>query len=247
MRSNKLLWPLIGSVLTGSAIFAGIALFFNIPGVAVMGVALSGGGLGWWILLTQQRTQYRQQCFFMEVDFYQQVLALFKHHPKIMYAFTESRHLVNGEFALQLELWIDDLREGRPLGASARRFLDHHPHFVVGNLIQLMVAVELYGTLDYGASLDIIQDDLEEWIEDTVLIKQQERQQRNRIAILCVFSLIIAYFSQSMLASSGVDSQQALTSGALVVFIAMIQATLGATQWILSLPWVESSEEVWRS
>lgn len=247
MRRNRLSWPFIGAALTSAVIFAGIALFFNLPAIAVVGIAISGGGLGWWILLTQQRTQHHQQSFFMEVDFYQQVLALFKHHPKILYAFTESRHLVGGEFAQQLELWIDDLREGRALGVSARRFLDQHPHFVVGNLIQLMVAVELFGTVDYGVSLDIIQDDLEEWIEDTVLVKQQERQQRNRIAILCVFSLIIAYFSQSMLASSGVDPQQALTSGAMVVFLAMVQTTLGATQWILSLPWVESSEEVWRS
>jgi hypothetical protein len=110
-----------------------------------------------------------------------------------------------------------------------------------------MVAVELYGTLDYGASLDIIQDDLEEWIEDTVMIKQQERQQRNRIAILCVFSLVIAYFSQGMLDSSGIGEDQALTSSAMVVFFLMIQATLAATQWILALPWVEPTEEVWRS
>lgn len=183
----------------------------------------------------------------MEVDFYQQVLALFKHHPKILMAFTESQHLAQGAFAQDLHGWIDDLREGRSLGQSARTFLEHHPHFVVGNLIQLMVAVELHGTRDYGLSLDIIQDDLEEWIEDTVLVKQQERQQRNRIAILCGFSLIIAYISQGMLASSGLGDATAVTQGAMVIFLGMIQATLAASQAILAHRWIEPSEEVWRS
>lgn len=247
MPPKTVLWAFGGVTLLCGSGFAGVAWMFDLPNAAILGLGISGSVLGWWIVKTQQSFLHHQSTFFMEVDFYQQVLALFKHHPKILYAFRESEHLIGAEFAQHVTSWIDDLWEGRPLGASARRFLDQHPHFVVGNLIQLMVAVELYGTLDYGASLDIIQDDLEEWIEDTVMIKQQERQQRNRIAILCVFSLVIAYFSQSMLASSGVGEQQSLTSGAMVVFFLMIQATLAATQWILALPWVEPTEEVWRS
>ena len=247
MRAKAQRWAISGMAVVSAATFAGIAMLFNLPMVVILGISVSGAVLGWWFTLTQVRYKQYQASFFMEVDFYQQVLALFKHHPKILYAFNESEHLVQGVFAQHIDQWIDDLREGRPLGLSARRFLDHHPHFVVGNLVQLMVAVELYGTLDYGTSLDIIQDDLEEWVEDTVLIKQQERQQRNRIAILCVFSLIIAYFSQSMLVSSGIGNQQAFTHGAMLVFILMIQGTLAATQWILALPWVEVTEEVWRS
>jgi hypothetical protein len=80
-----------------------------------------------------------------------------------------------------------------------------------------------------------------------VLVKQQERQQRNRIAILCLFALIIAYFSQSMLASSGLGGSAALTQGAMVIFFVMIQGTLAASQAILAMRWIEPSEEVWRS
>lgn len=227
--------------------FGWIAALFHVSMTAIGGVACGGFALGWWFWVTQRRYGRNQRTFFMEVDFYQQVLALFKHHPKILMAFSESEHLTNGSFSDDLQVWIEDLREGRPLGKSARVFLERHPHFVVGNLIQLMVAVELHGTKDYGLSLDIIQDDLEEWIEDTVLVKQQERQQRNRIAILCLFSLVIAYVSQGMLSSSGLTGSQSMTQGAMVIFLGMIQATLAASQAILAMRWIEPSEEVWRS
>ncbi len=237
----------LGSALVGLGLSGAVASLFELNALAIGLVAGSGFGLGGWIFITQRRYNVNQKTFFMEVDFYQQILALFKHHPKILYAFTESEHLATGAFLTDVTAWIADLREGRSLGHSARHFLDRHPHFVVGNLVQLMVAVEWFGTQDYGFSLDIIQDDLEEWIEDTVLVKQQERQQRNRIAILCLFSLIIAYFSQGMLSSSGLTGRASLTQGAMVIFLMMIQGTLAATQAILAMRWIEPSEEVWRS
>jgi hypothetical protein len=247
MRLKRAHLEAFGSAMVGLVLSGIVASVFALHASAIGVVAGSGFGLGWWISVTQHRYSVNQKTFFMEVDFYQQILALFKHHPKILFAFTESQHLAVGEFLTDVTNWIADLREGRPLGHSARHFLDRHPHFVVGNLVQLMVAVELFGTQDYGLSLDIIQDDLEEWIEDTVLVKQQERQQRNRIAILCLFALIIAYFSQSMLSSSGLSGSASLTQGAMVIFLVMIQGTLAATQAILAMRWIEPSEEVWRS
>jgi hypothetical protein len=230
----------------GALGFGWIAALFYLTISAIISVACGGFVLGWWFRISQRRYEKYRHSFFMEVDFYQQVLALFKHHPKILMAFSESVRMTSGSFSEDLQRWIEDLQEGRSLGTSARIFLDRHPHFVVGNLVQLMVAVELHGTKDYGLSLEIIQDDLEEWIEDTVLVKQQERQQRNRIAILCLFSLIIAYISQGMLSSSRLTGNESMTQVAMMIFLGMIQATLAASQAILAMQWIEPSEEVWR-
>jgi hypothetical protein len=203
--------------------------------------------LGLWISLTEIKTKKHEEEFYMMIDFFQQVLALFKHHPKIYFSFTESINLTKGELKEALVKWIDDLQEGKALNDSARCFLNSYPHFVIGNLIHLMVAVELFGTHDYGLSLDIIQDDIEEWAEDTILYKQMEKQQRNRIVLLSLFSLIIAYFSQSMLKKTGLQTQMDLTNLALLIFLVMIEMTIGVVQHLLSAQWIERSEEIWRT
>jgi len=183
----------------------------------------------------------------MLIDFFQQVLALFKHHPKIYFSFTESQNLISGRLGETVGQWVIDLEQGKTLNDSASVFLKSYPHFVIGNLIHLMVAVEMFGTHDYGLSLDIIQDDIEEWAEDTLMYKQMEKQQRNRIVLLSIFALIIAYFSQSMLKKTGLTAQLNLTDTALLIFILMIQITLAVVQNLLSQRWIESSEEIWKA
>jgi len=204
-------------------------------------------GLGIWCSITESKTKKQEAEFYMLIDFFQQVLALFKHHPKIYFSFTESTNLIKGDLKSAIDLWIEDLQQGKSLNESAKTFLNKYPHFVIGNLIHLMVAVELFGTHDYGLSLDIIQDDIEEWAEDTILYKQMEKQQRNRILLLSLFSLVIAYFSQSMLSKTGLQTQMDLSNGALMVFLLMIEVTIAVVQYVLAAQWVERSEEIWRT
>ncbi len=249
MRNNMVLWlgkhSLIG-VISG-LLFLGLGKLLRLSPMNLLIVLMGGIALGLWTSITQQKMQTRETEFYMMIDFFQQVLALFKHHPKIYFSFTESQNLISGQLSKSVQQWVDDLEQGKSLNESASVFLQSYPHFVIGNLIHLMVAVELFGTSDYGLSLDIIQDDIEEWAEDTVMYKQMEKQQRNRIVLLSVFALIIAYFSQGMLTKTGLVAQMNLTDMALLIFILMIQITLALVQNLLSKPWIESSEEIWKA
>jgi uncharacterized protein involved in response to NO len=74
-----------------------------------------------------------------------------------------------------------------------------------------------------------------------------EKQQRNRIVLLSLFSLIIAYFSQSMLKKTGLQTQMELTNVSLLIFLMMIEITIGVVQQLLSNQWIERSEEIWRT
>ncbi|NTW96807.1 MAG: hypothetical protein HGB31_09345 [Erysipelotrichaceae bacterium] len=249
MRAKGWAWFIRhGTLSFGCAfIFYGLSSLLGLDSIYLFIVTSGAFGLGIWISITEAKTKKHEEEFYMMIDFFQQVLALFKHHPKIYFSFTESINLTKGELKEALEKWIEDLQEGRPLNDSARCFLNAYPHFVIGNLIHLMVAVELFGTHDYGLSLDIIQDDIEEWAEDTILYKQMEKQQRNRIVLLSLFSLIIAYFSQSMLKKTGLQTQMELTNVSLLIFLMMIEITIGVVQQLLSNQWIERSEEIWRT
>lgn len=228
-------------------IFTALGSLLGLGSAYLLIVSLGALVLGLWISLTETKTKKQEEEFYMMVDFFQQVLALFKHHPKLYFSFTESINLTKGNLKKAIDIWVDDLQQGKSLNDSARCFLNSYPHFVIGNLIHLMVAVELFGTHDYGLSLDIIQDDIEEWAEDTILYKQMEKQQRNRIVLLSFFSLIIAYFSQSMLQKTGLQTQMALTNLALLIFLVMIEITIAVVQHLLSAQWIERSEEIWRT
>lgn len=210
-------------------------------------IMISAFGLGIWFSITEITYKRQETDFYMMIDFFQQVLALFKHHPKIYFSFTESQDLIKGQLKDSVMTWVDDLEQGKDLNHSAMTFLKSYPHFVIGNLIHLMVAVELFGTFDYGLSLDIIQDDIEEWAEDTLLFKQMEKQQRNRIILLSLFALMIAYFSQSMLKKTGLQAQMSLTDTALLIFLLMIQITVAVVQNLLSKRWIEDREEIWKT
>jgi len=227
-------------------IFAVLSLMLRLSPMNQGLVMIGAGLLGGWFSITEARYQAQKTEFYMMIDFFQQVLALFKHHPKIYFSFIESQNLTSGRLGEFVSQWIRDLEEGKELPKSASVFLKSYPHFVIGNLIHLMVAVELFGTHDYGLSLDIIQDDIEEWAEDTILYKQMEKQQRNRIVLLSLFALIIAYFSQSMLKKTGLNAQMDLTNMALLIFVLMIQITIALVQHLLSQRWIETSEEIWK-
>lgn len=221
----------------------------NLLGLSLLNhmiIMISAFGLGVWFSITEKMYKRQETDFYMMIDFFQQVLALFKHHPKIYFSFTESQDLIKGHLKESVLTWINDLEQGKDLNHSALFFLKSYPHFVIGNLIHLMVAVELFGTHDYGLSLDIIQDDIEEWAEDTLLFKQMEKQQRNRIILLSLFALMIAYFSQSMLKKTGLQAQMNLTDMALLVFLLMIQITVAVVQNLLSKRWIEDREEIWK-
>lgn len=232
--------------MISSAVFFALGKLLRLSPVNLIVIVVGAFVLGWFVALTETLYHDQESEFYMMIDFFQQVLALFKHHPKIYFSFTESLNLISKDLEDAVLDWVEDLEAGKSLNDSAALFLDRYPHFVIGNLIHLMVAVELFGTNDYGLSLDIIQDDIEEWAEDTLLYKQMERQQRNRIVLLSLFALAIAYFSQSMLKSTGLNAQMNLTDTSLLIFILMIQITLALVQHLLAKRWVESSEEIWK-
>lgn len=247
---NKSVTFLINHGLFGfmcSLVFFVLGKLLRLSPFSLLIVVLGAFSLGLWISITEQKTKQQETEFYMMIDFFQQVLALFKHHPKLYFSFTESQNLISGKLAASVDQWVHDLKQGKTLNDSASVFLQSYPHFVIGNLIHLMVAVELFGTQDYGLSLDIIQDDIEEWTEDTMMYKQMEKQQRNRIVLLSLFALIIAYFSQSMLMKTGLSTQVDLTDNALLIFMLMIQITLAMVQNLLSKRWIESSEEIWKA
>lgn len=208
-----------------------IAAFLQIP-----------AALTWHAMYRDE--EYR---FFQLTSFLQQLVAVFKIHPKIYQALGECINQTDGALAKDVEAWISNLDHGTPAQQSCEDFLKNHPHFIVANLIRLMMFAEEYGGDKHVEGLEMIQDDIEDWIDDTVTLKQNQRGLRNRILMLCGMAMLIAMMSQNMLLKTGLAIDELFRETSVFIFLMAIQLTILMAQKVIASPWISDEEKLWRS
>lgn len=222
------------------------AFLFGLPIVYTLvlgGLALA---LTPWFIAHQLAWIHEEREFFMLTDFLQQLVATFKQHPKIYASLVECADITQGRLATDVKTWTDALEDGGFPKEHARRFIEAWPHFIVGNLVHLMLAVENFGTFNYGEGLEIIQDDIEDWIEDTYRFKQSQAATRNRIQLLTLASLVIAWMSHNMLGQTSMIDGLAFYHFSIFAFLAMDLLTFYFAQKSISAPWLENQEMIWK-
>jgi len=185
-----------------------------------------------------------ERDFYQLTDFLQQFLVSFKQHPKIYSALKECLENTDGELRNQISLWIKEIENGGYPKQGAQKFLQYQSHFIVSNLIYLMLAVENYGTFNYIEGLEIIQNDIEDWIEDTTLFKSEQSRTKNRIQILALFACAIAWMSHNMLFQTDLIGTMNFYYFSLFVFLVLILFTLFFSYKLISVPWIVGSEKL---
>lgn len=183
-----------------------------------------------------------EQSFYELTDFLQQFLVSFKQHPKIYASLLESKGNTSGELRNQIDTWITSLESGGYPKDGAQVFIQYQSHFIVSNLIHLMLAVENYGTFNYIEGLEIIQDDIEDWIEDTTIFKTEQNNTKNRIQFLAIFACGIAWMSHNMLFKTELIETMEFYYFSLFIFMVLILLTLFFSHKLISVPWIEKSE-----
>lgn len=182
--------------------------------------------------------------FYQLTDFLQQFLVSFKQHPKIYASLKECLSNTEGELNRQVTLWIQNIENGGYPKNGAQGFIHYQSHFIVSNLIYLMLAVENYGTFNYVEGLEIIQNDIEDWIEDTTLFKNEQNHVKNRIQILALFACGIAWMSHNMLFQTELIETMDFYYFSLFVFMVLILLTFFFSFKLISVPWIERSEQL---
>jgi hypothetical protein len=193
----------------------------------------------------QLKWKKEEKEFYQLTDFLQQFLASFKQHPKIYASLIECRDHTEGDLYESINTWISGLEKGGFPKQYADIFIQSQSHFIISNLVHLMLAVENYGTFNYIEGLEIIQDDIEDWIEDTTLFKFEQIRTRNRIQILALFACGIAWMSHNMLFRTEMIETLNFYYFSLFVFLVLILLTLFFSQKLVSVPWIERNEKLW--
>ena len=194
----------------------------------------------------QLKYQQEEKAFFELTDFCQQFVAAFKQHPKIYAALIECKDVSQNKLLSTLNKWVEGLEKGGYPKIHAQAFIREYPHFIVGNLVHLMLAVEEYGASNTSEGLEIIQDDLEDWIEDTYSFKQTQLATKRRIELLALMALGIAYFSHSMLFKTREIDTLSFYHLTVFLFLVLIIVTLLMAQKALSTAWMDKQEMIWK-
>ena len=222
-----------------------VATRFGLPQRSIALLFISAVGLTPFFLSYQLQWIKQEHEFFNLTDFLQQFIASFKSHPKIYAALLECEDITQNQLKLDVRLWIEGLEKGGYPKEHATAFMAKYGHFTVGNMVHLMLAVENYGSFHYAEGFEIIQDDIEEWIEDTYAFKQEQIRTQRKIQLLALFAMGIAYMSHNMLFQSDMVSQLGFYHISLLVFFGLILVTLFFAQRMIAVPWIEKKEMIW--
>lgn len=190
---------------------------------------------------------YQEKTFNNFTMFLQTFIAVFKLNPKTYPTLIECRKVCEGEVIdLIQEIQLAMFEKGS-IEECLQPLLEYQPHFIVHNLISLVTTIENHGGVQYLEGLDLIQDDIDDWIEDTYIYKKSQITSKNRILALCGLSLIIAFFAKNMLQEISFNTQSDVYQSAILFFLCMILLTIYLAHRILSQTWFEKEENIWQS
>lgn len=189
---------------------------------------------------------YEEKQFSEFSVFLQTFIAIFKLHPKTLSALEECEKVCEGEILLLVQSMKQRLLDSGSIEESFKPLINYQPHFIVHNLMSMIITIETHGSKDYLDGLDLIQDDIDDWIEDTYAYKNNQLMAKNRMLMLCGLSSIIAIFAKNMLSEISFDTQSSLYQGAIVLFFLSLLMTLFFAHQMLSHCWFEKEEMIWK-
>lgn len=205
--------------------------------------ALSAGFLFPHIVIWILFHSYQERVFSNFTMFLQTFLAVFKINPKTYPTLEECEKVCEGEV---LEI-ISDMKEQLAIEGSlenAMQILIHYqPHFIVHNLVSMVLTIENHGGF-YSEGLDLIQDDIDDWIEDIYTFKKKQTSIRNKMMGLCLMSVVIAFMAKNMLKEIPFDTTSDLYQLAVFFYLASLFFTLFMAHRVYAKSWFEKEEQL---
>lgn len=194
----------------------------------------------WIIFNSYQEKQFNDFTMFL-----QNFIAMFKINPKTYAILNECVKICEGEVKSIIQQSIDRLGNDGNITAAFQPLLEYYPHFIVHNLISLVTTIEMHGGEQFLDGLDLIQDDIDDWIEDTYAFKKAQIQAKNRMISLCILSSIIAIFAKNMLKEIDFNTESVVYQAAILCFFLTLLITLLMAHKTISESWIEKEECIW--
>lgn len=222
------------------------SLLFHLPKdyiLALLCLSLLGYPM---VVLWQAQHVYHAYEFEQITSFLQHFIAHFKSHSKVLLALKQSRDYVRGELQIIVDQAIENLNQHGDASKAFQIISNHYPHFIVVNIETWIASAELYGVDDCKDAVGLLEDDIDDWIEDTHLYIQSLHQMKIKILVLTGLSGIIALFNQNMLTSFMDLSTKSMYHNIIFLFLTIILLTILMVFRFLKESWIAKGECLWK-
>lgn len=198
------------------------------------------------LIIIWRLNYHRQEFEFNNLIVYlNQFIIVFKSFPKIYSTLIEIEDTISGKLNLLINNSIKEIEKGSSSQEALKEITKIYPHFIVYNLHTLVFTIEQYGTDDYFNALDLIQDDLDDWIEDIDMFNYSKNRIIQKVSILIIFALIICFVAIKMLFTTNVDANSTIYQISMFGFCLTLIFTYVISVSLLNLKWLERSEVLW--
>ncbi|MBS3990726.1 MAG: hypothetical protein KGZ51_01520 [Erysipelothrix sp.] len=192
----------------------------------------------------QARAYYHAYKFNQITTFLQHFLAHFKIYHQSYHALMDVKNVVDEEYAILIEKALEELNQDA--SKHPLQFLyEISPHFIIVNIMSWIEHVERHGVEESYETLDMLENDIDDWIEDETIYIKNLHSIKNKIVILVGLSLIIAMFNQHMLSSFMDLSSNNVYQLSIFVFISVLLLTTIKAYELLNTSWILKSECLW--
>lgn len=198
------------------------------------------------LLLWQAQFRYHAYEFEQITGFLQHFMAHFKSHSKVLLALIETKPYTSGQLLGIIEKSIEKLEKEGNANEAFSLITARYPHFIVWNVQTWITSAELFGVDDCKEAIELLEDDIDDWIEDMHLHVSSMHHMRNRILMLCAIACVIALFNQRMLIGFMDLSSQGIYHDVIFVFLMMVLFTILMSYRFMKRSWINKGECLWK-
>lgn len=190
--------------------------------------------------------QYYGAEFEQLTAFLQHFLAHFKTNQKVLLSLVESQQYVSGKLLTLVQDAIAALETHGDAGQALNGIVAAYPHFIVHNVQSWITAAEVHGVADCKEAFELLEDDIDDWIEDTHLNMMTLHQTKSKVLVLAGVALLIALFNQVMLGGVLDLEVNTLYNQVMFMFLLMELTTVLMVYRYLKGSWIIKGECLWK-
>ncbi len=196
--------------------------------------------------ITLWHYQYlKQEVNFNNLVIYlQHFIASFKINPKTYVVLSECQNLFDDSTNNLLQESLEIVKQGEDVEKGLAKLNKLFPHFITFNLHILVSLIERYGSYEYYDSLEMLQNDTDDLIEDVELYKVNQKQLKFKVNILILFALVLALMVKLMLASIALETSGDIYQASIFIFLNLILVTYVMGQKIDSHKFINQGEVI---
>lgn len=197
------------------------------------------------IIHYQTQAHHHAISFHQITTFLQHFLAHFKIHQQTYHALHDVSQVMDDQYQRYIDNAITAINEDSTYHPLTFLY-EICPHFNVLNIMSWIQHVEQHGMDQSYEILDMLENDIDDWIEDATIYIKNLHSIKNKILILVGLSLIIALFNQHMLSSFMDLSNNEVYQFAIFVFMSLLYLTIIKAFELLDTSWILRSECLWK-